>query len=288
MPVKSLRPDDVERFMHDVAAGQDGSQGEDRATRSLDRTRRSWCRRSHKALSISDQEDIWKPAIAATWLMILTGWRRGEVLGLRWSEIDLPPRTARLAVSAKCIAIANSGFSGGAVRSTSGCFGDGGGEEVESIGPSVPLVRILREPRTLHAHDAEALSGWGLHHHPALQPVHNVRAQLLKARNFGRESLDSAALVIDALNLHNGFVRRGLQHPIIAATAPMVEVHGTAERFCPEAGRLVHVRSLTIDQEGAETRTVHVMPRGSVWTKLERRVVALRYLRGQKSAGMHP
>ena len=50
-----------------------------------------------KALSIADQEDVWKPAIAATWLMILTGWRRGEVLGLRWSEIDLPRRTARLA-----------------------------------------------------------------------------------------------------------------------------------------------------------------------------------------------
>ena len=49
------------------------------------------------ALSMADQEDIWKPAIAATWLMILTGWRRGEVLGLRWSEIDLPRRTARLA-----------------------------------------------------------------------------------------------------------------------------------------------------------------------------------------------
>jgi hypothetical protein len=32
----------------------------------------------------------------------------------------------------------------------------------------------------------------------------------------------------------------------------MVEVHGTAERLCPEAGRLVHVRSLTIDQEGAD------------------------------------
>ena len=29
--------------------------------------------------------------------MILTGWRRGEVLGLRWSEVDLPRRTARLA-----------------------------------------------------------------------------------------------------------------------------------------------------------------------------------------------
>ena len=30
-------------------------------------------------------------------LMILTGWRRGEVLGLRWSEVDLPRRTAPLA-----------------------------------------------------------------------------------------------------------------------------------------------------------------------------------------------
>ena len=29
--------------------------------------------------------------------MIVTGWRRGEVLGLRWSEIDLLRRTARLA-----------------------------------------------------------------------------------------------------------------------------------------------------------------------------------------------
>ena len=49
------------------------------------------------ALSKADQENVWKPAIAATWLMILTGWRRGEVLGLRWSEVDLPRRTARLA-----------------------------------------------------------------------------------------------------------------------------------------------------------------------------------------------
>jgi integrase len=49
------------------------------------------------ALSMADQENVWKPAIAAAWLMILTGWRRGEVLGLRWSEVDLPRRTARLA-----------------------------------------------------------------------------------------------------------------------------------------------------------------------------------------------
>jgi hypothetical protein len=34
------------------------------------------------ALSKAGQERVWKPAIAATWLMVLTGWRRGEVLGL--------------------------------------------------------------------------------------------------------------------------------------------------------------------------------------------------------------
>jgi integrase len=48
------------------------------------------------ALSKAGQENIWKPAIAATRLMIITGWRRGEVLGLRWAEVDLPRRTARL------------------------------------------------------------------------------------------------------------------------------------------------------------------------------------------------
>jgi integrase len=51
------------------------------------------------ALARANTEDIWKPAVAATQLMILTGWRRGEVLGLRWSEIDLPRRTTRLAAT---------------------------------------------------------------------------------------------------------------------------------------------------------------------------------------------
>jgi integrase len=41
--------------------------------------------------------NVWQPAVAATRLMLLTGWRRGEVLGLRWSEIDIPRRSARLA-----------------------------------------------------------------------------------------------------------------------------------------------------------------------------------------------
>ena len=35
-------------------------------------------------------------AIAATKFLALTGWRRGEMLALTWSEVDLVTRTARL------------------------------------------------------------------------------------------------------------------------------------------------------------------------------------------------
>ena len=49
------------------------------------------------ALLKARHEKVWQSAIAATWLIILRGWRRGEVLGLRWSDVDLPRRTARLA-----------------------------------------------------------------------------------------------------------------------------------------------------------------------------------------------
>jgi integrase len=38
----------------------------------------------------------WPPAVAATKLLVLTGWRRGEALGLKWSEIDILRRTVRL------------------------------------------------------------------------------------------------------------------------------------------------------------------------------------------------
>jgi integrase len=36
-------------------------------------------------------------AVAATKFLALTGWRRGEMLTLKWSEIDLASRTANLA-----------------------------------------------------------------------------------------------------------------------------------------------------------------------------------------------
>jgi integrase len=40
---------------------------------------------------------IWSPALAAARFLAFTGWRSGEAMGLRWSEIDLARRTATLA-----------------------------------------------------------------------------------------------------------------------------------------------------------------------------------------------
>ena len=42
-------------------------------------------------------ERVWPAAIAAARFLALTGWRSGEALGLRWTEVDFPRRTARLA-----------------------------------------------------------------------------------------------------------------------------------------------------------------------------------------------
>jgi integrase len=41
-------------------------------------------------------ETAWPIAVAATRFLALTGWRRGEMLALKWSEVDLVTRTARL------------------------------------------------------------------------------------------------------------------------------------------------------------------------------------------------
>ena len=42
------------------------------------------------------EANMWPAAIALTRFLILTGWRSGEAVGLRWNEIDLPRRTALL------------------------------------------------------------------------------------------------------------------------------------------------------------------------------------------------
>jgi integrase len=41
-------------------------------------------------------ETAWPVAVAATRFLAVTGWRRGEMLALKWSEVDLATRTARL------------------------------------------------------------------------------------------------------------------------------------------------------------------------------------------------
>ena len=40
--------------------------------------------------------ELWPPAAACIRFLSLTGWRRGEALNLRWREVDLVTRTARL------------------------------------------------------------------------------------------------------------------------------------------------------------------------------------------------
>src|SRR5690348_5788437 len=49
---------------------------------------------------------------------------------------------------------------------------------------SVPAGRVLRESRPLRAHDAEALAGRRLHHHPALDSVHDLCTQFLQSRHL--------------------------------------------------------------------------------------------------------
>ncbi len=49
------------------------------------------------ALRKADASGLWPPAVAAARFLALTGWRSGEALGLRSSEIDVARRTATLA-----------------------------------------------------------------------------------------------------------------------------------------------------------------------------------------------
>jgi integrase len=49
-----------------------------------------------EALRKADEAMLWPAAIAAARFLALTGWRSGEVLGVRWTELDLTRRTALL------------------------------------------------------------------------------------------------------------------------------------------------------------------------------------------------
>jgi integrase len=51
-----------------------------------------------EALRMAEASGLWPPAVAAARFLVLTGWRSGEALGLRWPEVgDLARRTATLA-----------------------------------------------------------------------------------------------------------------------------------------------------------------------------------------------
>jgi integrase len=133
--VASVTREDVEAFMHDVAAGKTKGLSRVRGGRgTASRTvgllgaiftyavrhrmrsdnpvhgvlrpadgRRERRLTDHEygdfgaALRAADTAGIWPPAVAAARFLALTGWRSGEALGLRWSEIDHARRTALLA-----------------------------------------------------------------------------------------------------------------------------------------------------------------------------------------------
>jgi integrase len=48
------------------------------------------------AIRAADAANVWPAAVAAMRFLALTGWRSGEALALRWSEVDLVRRTAIL------------------------------------------------------------------------------------------------------------------------------------------------------------------------------------------------
>jgi len=54
-------------------------------------------RKFGEALTAAGDDEVHVPGIAAIRFMLLTGWRRGEVVNLRWGEVDLGRRTAHLA-----------------------------------------------------------------------------------------------------------------------------------------------------------------------------------------------
>jgi integrase len=49
------------------------------------------------ALRRAEGERVWPAAVAAARFLVLTGWRSGEALGLRWGDVDLVRRIAMLA-----------------------------------------------------------------------------------------------------------------------------------------------------------------------------------------------
>jgi integrase len=130
LAITAFTPQDAERLLHDIAEGKGtGDGGKGCATRALGLlgaiftyaarrglrsdnpihgTPRFACGRRERRLSDAEygmlgeglrraeKQGSWPPAITAARFIALTGWRKGEALGLRWDSLDLTRRTATL------------------------------------------------------------------------------------------------------------------------------------------------------------------------------------------------
>lgn len=131
LPAASVSRRDVESFMHDVAAGKTSRRpgtalvartvnllgaiftwalrqglvpanpvtgvvrpADVRRTRRLSDLEYRQLGTSLDRLSLATKD--WPPALAVARMLAVTGWRLGEVVGLKWSEVSLATRTAQL------------------------------------------------------------------------------------------------------------------------------------------------------------------------------------------------
>jgi hypothetical protein len=127
----------------------------------------------------------------------------------------------------------------------------------------VPTIGVLGKAGTLYSYDAEALAARRLHHHPTFQSRRHCRPKLLQARHFRRDvvGLDidvHAAFVFHALDLHDGLIRRYLQHAVVAAAAGMIGIYRATQCLAPELSSFIHVGGLAVDQQRAESGMVHI------------------------------
>jgi integrase len=83
---KDLRPDNPVRGVQRPADGRRDRRLSDGEYAALG-----------AALRSAQVHNVWPPAVAAAHFLVLTGWRSGEALALRWREVDLTRRTATLA-----------------------------------------------------------------------------------------------------------------------------------------------------------------------------------------------
>jgi hypothetical protein len=126
----------------------------------------------------------------------------------------------------------------------------------------IPAICILGKPWALHAYDAESLPGGGLHYHPTLQAVNDSGTQSFQAIYLGRDVICfdvdvNPAFVVDALNLHDRFVGRRLQHTVVAASTWVIGINRTAQCLSPKARGLINIRCVAVNQQRAKSGVVH-------------------------------